>query len=97
MQLGVVYNYLALMILPLFVTLDRLADALVESETLEGEHLDAILGDVGTWDGGPGVADGPSRSQNADAARTLGPVPTEFRGSGDPPAPHSADDGEPTR
>jgi cell division protease FtsH len=58
-------------------TLDRLADALVEQETLDEEALTEILGPLAVWDG-----NGPLRSESpaADGGRTLDVVATEFTG-----------------
>jgi cell division protease FtsH len=60
-------------------TLDRLADALIERETLEEDELRLLLGPLGTWTGNGSRAESPvlgsPRSLDVVASDELGPRP----------------------
>jgi cell division protease FtsH len=57
--------------------LDRLADALVERETLDEAALHEILGPLATWDGAAAAAPASARHESG---RSLEPITTEFNG-----------------
>jgi len=60
-------------------TLDRLAEGLIEHETLDEEMLTALFADLGTWDGRPGTASVAPPELAADRVRTTNLGSTEAK------------------